>query len=120
MSYEVCPGQLVICGPVRYPEGSLVPTMPGIDELLELGIVREAAEKQEKPRPKPVKKEVLTPPHAGFDPADPSTVLDIPLRLLSDCLATVSDVDALKAMHAVEKRKGGLDRIEERIGELTA
>ena len=120
MLYEVCPGQLIICGPVRYPEGSLLPTMPGIDELLAAGVIREAKGKQEKSRPEPVKKEVLTPPDAGFDPADPSSVTKVPLRLLTDCLATVSDLDALKAMHDEETRKGGLDRIEERIGELTA
>jgi len=120
MQYEVCEGQLIVCGPVRYPAGSLVPAMPGIEELLASGVVREATAKQDKPRPEPVKREVLAPPDAGFDPADPSSVTKIPLRLLTDCLATVSDVDALKAMHDEETRKGGLDRIEERIGELTA
>ena len=117
MAYEVCPGRMLIDGRTRYPAGSLVPAMPGIDELLEAGVIR-VVETKEKPRPKPIAKETLTSPDAGFDPADPSSVTKVALRHLSDCLATVSDVDILKAMHEADSRKGGKDRIEERIGEL--
>ena len=117
MSYEVCPGRILIYGKTRYPAGSLVPEVPGTDELLESGVIR-VVETEEKPRPKPIVTENLTSPDAGFDPADPSSVTKVSLRHLSDCLATVSDVDILKAMHEADSRKGGKDRIEERIGEL--
>lgn len=119
MSYEVCPGQAIICGGTRYPEGSLVSGIPGLDELEAAGVVR-LVDDTPKPRPQPTVKEVLNPSHAGFDEDDPVSATKVPLRFLADCLATVSDVDKLRAMHEVEGRKGGLDKIEERIGELTA
>ena len=40
MSYEVSPGRILIYGKTRYPAGSLVPEVPGTDELLESGVIR--------------------------------------------------------------------------------
>ena len=115
--YEVCPGRLVINNRTRYPAGSLVPSIPELSDLIEDGAIRPVGGGPP-PRPEPVSSPILSAPHAGFDPSTPSSISSVPLRFLSDCLATVDDTDVLHAMYAVETRKGGLDKIEERIGEL--
>ena len=115
--YEVCPGRMVKIGKATYPPGALVPGFDGMDLLVENGTIR-AVEVKEVKRPEPVKAKGT--PHAAFDAGDPNSVKAVPLHYLADCLAEVDDVDVLKEMHALETRKGGKDRIEERIGELTA
>jgi|TARA_R110002012_G_scaffold264913_2_gene448315 hypothetical protein len=109
---------MVKMGKVSYPAGSLVPVFDGIEELVENGTLR-AVVVEKKKRPEPVKPKSKGVPHAAFVVDDPATGPLVPLRYLSDCLAMVDDIDVLKAMHELEGRKGGKDRIEERIGELT-
>ena len=118
MAYEVSPGQCVLYSGTRYPSGSLVPSLPNLDELLRLGVVQVVERKSTK-RPEPVAAPADATPNAGFDSSDPDSVKGVSLRHLSACLASVDSVEELQAMHEVETRKGGLDRIEERIGELT-
>ena len=118
MSYEVCPGQTLIHNGTRYPSGSIAPAdLPNISELTSLGVVQ-VVEDTQPARPKPVPRVVEVAPHGGFDVSDPETVKLVPLRHLTDCLSTVDDIETLRQMHEAETRKGGLDRIEERIGEL--
>ena len=117
MQYEVCPGQMVINSGTRYPAGSLVPPIPESAELVAAGVIR-VVDDALTVRPSPVVKVVGSAPHAAFNPADPSSVSAVPLRWLSACLATVDDLDVLAAMHAADSRKGGRDKIEERIGEV--
>ena len=118
MPYEVSPGQCVLFSGTRYPEGALVPSLPNHDELVRLGIVR-AVERKSTKRPEPTVATPSAAPHAGFDSSDPASVKGVSLRHLSACLAAVDSVPDLQAMHDAETRKGGLDKIEERIGELT-
>ena len=117
MQYEVSPGRMVISNKTRYPAGSLVPELPDHASLEAAGAIRPVSGGPP-PRPEPVSAPILAAPHAGFDSSVPSSISGIPLRFLSDCLATVDDLDELHAMYEVETRKGGLDKIEERIGEL--
>ena len=118
MAYEVCPGQCVLYSGTRYPEGALVPSLPNHDELMRLGVVRLVERKSTK-RPEPTVATPSAAPHSGFDSSDPQSVKGVSLRHLAACLASVDSVVELQAMHEVETRKGGLDKIEERIGELT-
>ena len=117
MKYEVCPGQTIVCNGTRYPSGSIAPDLPDLSDMVGLGIVRPVAGSSPA-RPQPVARVVEAPPHAAFDPSDPPSVKLVPLRWLGDCLSTVEDGDILREMHAAETRKGGLDKIEERLGEL--
>lgn len=117
MQYEVCPGQMVVNSGTRYPSGSLIPNIPECDELAAAGVIRLVAGPPPA-RPQPIERHIESAPHAAFNPADPSSVSAVPLRWLADCLSTVDDVEILTAMHAADSRKGGRDKIEERIGEI--
>ena len=119
MSHEVCPGRALRHSGTMYPEGALAP--PGIDiEGLEAaGVIRPVGSATPPPRPEPVR--VATKAEAEpevFDPENPASIKVVPLRLLSETLADIDDPDVLRSLHAADTRKGGRDRIEERLGEL--
>lgn len=119
MSYEVCPGRALRYSGTMYPAGALVPPGVDIEDLESSGVVRPVGPATPPPRPEPVR--VATNAEAEpevFDPENPSSIKVVPLRLLSETLADIDDPDVLRALHAADTRKGGRDRIEERLGEL--
>jgi len=122
MAHEVCPGQSLRHSGVLYPSGSLVPAGADIQILESLGVVRPVGSVEAPPRPKP---KAVAPvqkadpgPGPVFDAGDPASVIAVPLRLLPDILADIDDESLLRKMHEADTRKGGRDRIEERMGEL--
>jgi len=116
MSYEVAEGQVLIHSGTRYPAGSIAPTECEAGKLCELGVLVIVAPPKDTARPTPER--VPAAARSGFNPSDPATIRTVPLRSLPAVLAGIDDADALKALHQVEVRKGGLDAIEERLGEL--
>lgn len=116
MSYEVLPGQCLIYSGVKYPAGSIVPDIEEIPSLLDAGVVG-VVEEKEVVRPKPTAQARST-SVSGFDASDPSSITNIPLRLLPNILKDIDDSQLLLEMHEADGRKGGRDLIEERLGEL--
>ena len=118
MPHEVCPGRALLHSGTRYPAGSLVP--PGVvtEALCSSGVLRETgAPPPERPQPE----EVASPfAYPDFDASDPSSVTNVPLRVLPRLLKSIGDSDLLLEMHEADSRKGGRDLIEERLGELEA
>ena len=118
MTYEVLPGQAVIYNGTMYPAGSIVPAIEEMQSLLDAGVVGLGEEKGVV-RPEPVKQGRGT-AVSGFDPSEPSSITNVPLRLLPNVLKDIDDTDLLLEMHEADGRKGGKDLIEERLGELEA
>lgn len=117
--YEVSPNSTVLCNGVKYPGGALLPSnIPDIESLVEAGAVREIP-KAKVARPKPVKVSRSF-SHPGYSSDDPSTISNVPLRLMPSLLSSISDKAVLDAMHEADSRKGGKDLIEERKEELEA
>ena len=116
MAHEVAPGRCLLHSGTRYPAGSLVPDGVVTQGLCDAGVLREVpTSSPERPAPEP---QAAPPALPGFDPSDPSSVTNIPLRLLPRLLRSVEDMDLLLEMHEADTRKGGKDAIEERMGEL--
>ena len=116
MTYEVTPGQCLIHSGVKYPAGSIAPSGVDADGLCAAGVLR-LVEEQPVVRPSPEPQDRVT-AIAGFDSSDPSSITNVPLRLLPNILKDIDDSDLLLEMHEADSRKGGRDLIEERIGEL--
>ena len=116
MTYEVCPNSTLFHNGVKYPAGALAPAGINADELCAVGAIR-LIESGAPERPEPIQG-TRSFSHAGYDPGDPETVTNVPLRLMPALMASVDDEDALYALHAADTRKGGRDLIEERLGEL--
>ena len=116
MSYEVAEGQELIHSGRRYKAGALAPSGCDIEALCAVGVLVEVVKAKPAARPEP--EAVRVSARGGFNPADPATIKHVTIKAMAAALAGVDDVEALKAMHGAEARKGALDAIEERIGEL--
>ena len=118
MSHEVAPGRCLLHSGTRYPAGALVPDGIVTEGLCDAGVLREVPTSSPK-RPEP---EAQSAPQVlpDFSPSDPSSVTNLPLRLLPRLLRSIEDMDLLLEMHEADTRKGGKDAIEERMGELEA
>lgn len=124
MSYEVCPGRALRYSGTMYPAGALVPPGVDIEDLESSGVVRPVSSSAPPPRPKPKAVAAKAKPSAEgavdseFDASNPASVISVPLRLLPELLADIDDEALLRKMHEADTRKGGRDRIEERLGEI--
>jgi len=118
MSYEVLPGQALMFSGTMYPAGSIIPNIEEIPSLLDAGVIGLIEEKVVT-RPAP-EVQVRSTSVSGFDSEDPSSITNVPLRLLPNVLKDIDDADILLEMHEADGRKGGKDLIEERLGELEA
>ena len=118
MSYEVAAGQELIHSGRRYRAGALAPSGCDVTALCSVGVLVEVVEAKASARPDP--EAVRVSARGGFNPEDPATIKHVTIKAMAAALAGVDDVDALKAMHGAEARKGALDAIEERIGEIEA
>jgi hypothetical protein len=118
MSYEVREGQCLIHSGIKYPAGSIAPSGVDADGLCAAGVLRLIEEKAvDRPAPEP---QARTTSVSGFDSSDPSSITNVPLRLLPNILKDIDDSQLLLEMHEADGRKGGRDLIEERLGELEA
>lgn len=120
MTHEVCPGQSLRHSGVLYPSGALVPPGTNVEALEASGVIRPLGPSEPPPRPapQPVASAVSSDEPEVFDPANPSSISVVPLRVLSETLADIDDEELLRRLHDADTRKGGRDRIEERLGEL--
>ena len=118
MSHEVAEGQELIHSGRRYRAGALAPAGCDVDSLCAVGVLVEVVKAKTADRPAP--ESVRVSARGGFSPEDPATIKHVTIKAMAAALAGVDDVSTLKAMHEIETRKGGLDAIEERIGELEA
>ena len=124
MSYEVCPGRCLRHSGTVYPSGALVPPGVDTDSLEAGGVIRPVSSSAPPPRPKPKVVAAKAKPSSEdvvdseFDASNPASVISVPLRLLPDVLGDINDEALLRKMHEADTRKGGRDRIEERLGEL--
>ena len=118
MTYEVTPGQSLLHSGVKYPAGSIVPSGVEVDLLCAAGVIQLVEEKVVvRPEPEVQARSTAV---ADFDVSDPSTISNVPLRLLPNVLKDINDPDLLIEMHSADSRKGGKDLIEERLGEVEA
>ena len=118
MSYEVAEGQELIHSGKRYKAGAIAPAGCDAASLCAVGVLVQIRKAMPAARPDP--EPVPSSQRAGFDPSDPATIKNVTVKTMASALAGVDDVEALKAMHSVESRKGAKDAIEERLGELEA
>ena len=118
MSFEVAEGQELIHSGKRYKAGAIAPKDCDTAALCAAGVLVQIREAKPAERPDP--EPVPSSKRAGFDPADPATIKNVTVKTIASALAGVDDAEALKAMHAVDSRKGAKDAIEERLGELEA
>ena len=115
--YKVAEGQELIHSGRRYAAGEIAPNGVAADALCAVGVLV-SVEGEEPPSSSEEAQEPASEAKDGFDPSDPSTVSNVPLRALGDVLEGIDDLGLLRSMLEADRRSGGRSAIRDRINDL--